>query len=59
MGDDLREGKPTLPIIRLLEVGSPQQIELVRHAIETGGGETLGQYGESKNKFLYIVNLAV
>jgi octaprenyl-diphosphate synthase len=39
VGDDLREGKPTLPIIRLLEVGSPQQIELVRHAIETGKGE--------------------
>jgi octaprenyl-diphosphate synthase len=39
VGDDLREGKPTLPIIRLLEVGSPQQIELVRHAIETGEGE--------------------
>lgn len=39
VGDDLREGKPTMPIIRVLQVGLPDQIALVRHAIETGEGE--------------------
>jgi octaprenyl-diphosphate synthase len=39
VGDDLREGKPTMPLIRVLQVGSPEQIALVRHAIETGDGE--------------------
>ncbi len=33
-GDDLREGKPTLPLIYLLENGTPSQKELIRSAIE-------------------------
>lgn len=33
-GDDLREGKPTLPLIYLLEHGSSTQKALVRNAIE-------------------------
>lgn len=36
VGDDLREGKPTLPLIRVLEVGSDSQRALIRQAIETG-----------------------
>lgn len=36
VGDDLREGKPTLPLIRVLEVGTPEQKQLVREAIEKG-----------------------
>jgi octaprenyl-diphosphate synthase len=36
VGDDLREGKPTLPLIRVLEVGTPEQRTLIRHAIEHG-----------------------
>ncbi len=36
VGDDLREGKPTLPLIRVLEVGSESQKALIRHAIEHG-----------------------
>lgn len=36
VGDDLREGKPTLPLIRVLEVGTPVQKQLVREAIEKG-----------------------
>ncbi|MEX3606469.1 MAG: polyprenyl synthetase family protein [Burkholderia sp.] len=36
-GDDLREGKPTLPLIRLLEHGTPEQQALARDAIEQGG----------------------
>ncbi|MEO6958938.1 MAG: polyprenyl synthetase family protein, partial [Burkholderiaceae bacterium] len=36
VGDDLREGKSTMPLIRILEVGNSQQKQLVRQAIETG-----------------------
>ena len=36
VGDDLREGKPTLPLIYLMENGTPQQRELVRNCIEQG-----------------------
>ena len=36
VGDDLREGKPTLPLIYLMENGTPQQRELVRSCIEQG-----------------------
>jgi octaprenyl-diphosphate synthase len=33
LGDDLAEGKPTLPLIRALQIGSPAQVALVRGAI--------------------------
>jgi octaprenyl-diphosphate synthase len=36
VGDDLREGKPTLPLIYLMEHGTPEQRELVRACIEQG-----------------------
>lgn len=36
-GDDLREGKPTLPLIYLIERGTPTQAALARQAIEQGG----------------------
>jgi octaprenyl-diphosphate synthase len=36
VGDDLREGKPTLPLIYLMEHGTLQQRELVRSCIENG-----------------------
>lgn len=36
VGDDLREGKPTLPLIRVMEVGTHYQKELVKNAIENG-----------------------
>ncbi len=39
VGDDLDEGKPTLPVIRAIEVGSPEQQALLRKAIEEGGRE--------------------
>jgi octaprenyl-diphosphate synthase len=35
-GDDLREGKPTLPLIYLMEHGTPEQAALAREAIEQG-----------------------
>ena len=36
VGDDLREGKPTLPLLLAMERGSPTERELIRHAIEHG-----------------------
>ncbi len=36
VGDDLREGKPTLPLIRVMEVGSSVQKQLIQDAIRTG-----------------------
>ena len=36
VGDDLREGKPTLPLLVAMERGSPAERELIRHAIEHG-----------------------
>jgi len=36
VGDDLREGKPTLPLIYLMQHGTPAQRELVRTCIEQG-----------------------
>ena len=37
IGDDLAEGKPTLPLIYVMQNGSPQQAACVRKAIEEGG----------------------
>ncbi len=37
LGDDLAEGKPTLPLIYVMEHGTTEQAALVRRAIETGG----------------------
>ena len=36
LGDDLREGKNTLPLIIAMQRGTPAQIELIKHAIENG-----------------------
>jgi len=37
LGDDLAEGKPTLPLIRAMQVGNAAEKALVRRAIEEGG----------------------
>lgn len=37
LGDDLAEGKPTLPLIYVMQNGSPEQAACVRRAIEEGG----------------------
>ena len=39
LGDDLAEGKPTLPLIYVMQNGTPDQAECVRKAIEHGGRE--------------------
>jgi octaprenyl-diphosphate synthase len=37
LGDDLAEGKPTLPLIHVMNAGSSAERALVRHAIGEGG----------------------
>ena len=37
LGDDLAEGKPTLPLIHVMQHGTDEQARCVRHAIEKGG----------------------
>ena len=39
LGDDLAEGKPTLPLIYAMKTGSKKQAETVSKAIQNGGGE--------------------
>ena len=41
LGDDLREGKATLPLILAMRLGTPEQATLVREAIQTGSTEKL------------------
>jgi octaprenyl-diphosphate synthase len=41
VGDDLAEGKPTLPLIYTMREGSEEQAALVRRAIQKGGIEDL------------------
>jgi octaprenyl-diphosphate synthase len=41
LGDDLREGKATLPLIAAMPRGTPQQSAVIRHAIETGAAAEL------------------
>jgi octaprenyl-diphosphate synthase len=41
LGDDLREGKATLPLIAAMRRGGAEQRELVRHSIETGALDEL------------------
>ncbi|MHB8916157.1 MAG: octaprenyl diphosphate synthase [Thiobacillus sp.] len=37
IGDDLAEGKPTLPLLYAMKHGTPEQTLSIRHAIEHGG----------------------
>ncbi len=39
IGDDLAEGKPTLPLIRAMEIGSDEQRQQLRDIIKNGGRE--------------------
>jgi len=39
IGDDLAEGKPTLPLIYSMRQGTPEQAQTIRTAIEQGGRE--------------------
>ena len=41
IGDDLREGKPTLPLLVAMERGTPEQREMIRQAIINGEVERM------------------
>lgn len=43
LGDDLREGKATLPLILAIQRGTPEQARVIRQAIETGSVDQLGE----------------
>jgi octaprenyl-diphosphate synthase len=43
IGDDLAEGKPTLPLLYAMWHGTPDQAAMVRHAIEHGGLERINE----------------
>ena len=40
-GDDLNEGKPTLPLLHAMHNGTPEQTAMIRQAIEKGNGRHL------------------
>lgn len=43
LGDDLAEGKPTLPLIYVMQNGTTEQANIVKNAIENGGREVFAQ----------------
>ena len=46
VGDDLREGKPTLPLLLAMEKGSSEERAVIRHAIEHGEVDRLADIVE-------------
>jgi octaprenyl-diphosphate synthase len=46
VGDDLREGKPTLPLLIAMQRGTAEQAATIRHAIEHGEVEKLPEIVE-------------
>ena len=61
IGDDLAEGKPTLPLIQAMRGGTPAQRAVIRAAIEHGGLEELGAIRdaiESTGALNYTARLA-
>ncbi|HDK37543.1 MAG TPA: octaprenyl diphosphate synthase [Thiolapillus brandeum] len=43
LGDDLAEGKPTLPLIRAIQTGTKDQKKLLKTAIEKGGADMVDE----------------
>ena len=43
VGDDLAEGKPTLPLIYAMQQGSAEQVTLITEAIEKGGYDKIAE----------------
>ena len=61
IGDDLAEGKPTLPLIRALEVGDQATRIMLREVIENGGAERVEEVRraiESTDAITYTARLA-
>lgn len=47
LGDDLAEGKPTLPLIYAMRNGTPEQAKMVKEAIENGDIDKIEQIHEA------------
>ncbi len=61
IGDDLAEGKPTLPLLYAMWKGKPAEADLIRHAIEHGGLEHIEEISaaiESTGAITYTFALA-
>jgi octaprenyl-diphosphate synthase len=61
MGDDLAEGKPTLPLIHALRQGTPAEVTLLKEAIQSGNTENLNSILtiiESTGAIEYTANAA-
>jgi len=61
LGDDLAEGKPTLPLIRAIEASDPTTRNMLRDAIQSGGGGRIEQVLsaiESTDALAYTARLA-
>jgi len=61
IGDDLEEGKPTLPLLRAMAVGTTEQKAALREAIEKGGRQYINQVMsaiESTDAIEYTARLA-
>jgi octaprenyl-diphosphate synthase len=61
IGDDLAEGKPTLPLIRAMQVGTPEVSALIREVIEKGGVDRVDEVIkaiQSTDAIEYTANLA-
>ena len=50
VGDDLAEGKPTLPLIQAMAAGTPEQAAVIRQAIRQGGLDHLQEVLDVVNK---------
>jgi octaprenyl-diphosphate synthase len=49
IGDDLAEGKPTLPLLRAMKMGTPEQTKLIQTAIANGGREYITEVMKAIN----------
>jgi octaprenyl-diphosphate synthase len=61
VGDDLAEGKPTLPLIYALRAGTAEQSRIIRAAIENGGRDRMPEVVaaiESTGALQYTAQLA-
>jgi octaprenyl-diphosphate synthase len=61
IGDDLAEGKPTLPLIYAMSHGSAEEVRVIRNAIEQGGRANIDiviQAIESTGAIAYTEQLA-
>lgn len=61
IGDDLAEGKPTLPLIYAMRSGDTEQAAVIRHAIENGGRDQIAAVIDAVHgtgAIAYTANLA-